>query len=60
MNKIVSKTIKIISPNMPPTVDFIENEIEKQGIEALRWAIIEANKNELTICVSGRIINNVN
>ena len=56
MSEVISKTIKIISPIMPPTVDFIEKEIERQGIEALRWAIVEANKNELTICASGRII----
>ena len=54
---VISKTIKIISPNMPPSVEFIENEIEKQGIEALRWAIVEVNNNELTLCVSGRILN---
>ena len=60
MGEIISKTIKIISPNMPPNIDFIEKEIEKQGIEALRWAIVEVSKNELTICASGRIINNVN
>ena len=54
---VVSKTIKIISPNMPPNVEFIESEIEKQGIEALRWAIVEVNNNELTLCVSGRILN---
>ena len=52
---VISKTIKIISPNMPPSVEFIENEIEKQGIEALRWAIVEVNNNKLTISVSGRI-----
>ncbi|MBR5303265.1 MAG: hypothetical protein IKU37_00375 [Candidatus Gastranaerophilales bacterium] len=60
MNEIISKTIKIISPIMPPNVDFIEKEIEKQDIEALRWAIVEINENELTICVSGRILENVN
>ena len=54
---VVSKTIKIISPNMPPNVEFIESEIEKQGIEALRWAIVEVNNNELVLCVSGRILN---
>ena len=57
---VITKTIKIISPIMPPDVDFIESEIEKQGIEALRWAIVEINENELTICASGRIMNNVN
>lgn len=60
MSEVISKTIKIISPNMPPSVDFIEEKIENHGIEALRWAIVEINGNELTICVSGRIINNVN
>jgi len=54
---VVSKTIKIISPNMPPNIEFIESEIEKQGIEALRWAIVEVNNNELVLCVSGRILN---
>ena len=57
---VVSKTIKIKSPLMPPKVDFIEKEIEKQGIEALRWAIVEANGNELTLSVSGRILNEIN
>lgn len=57
---VISKTIKIISPNMPPSVEFIENEIEKQGIEALRWAIVKVNNNKLTISVSGRILKNVN
>ena len=60
MSEVVSKIIKIISPVMPPNVEFIESEIEEQGIEALRWAIVEAGKNELTICVSGRILENVN
>ena len=60
MSEVISKTIKIISPTMPPDVAFIESEIEKQGIEALRWAIVEINENELTICASGRIIKNVN
>lgn len=60
MSEVISKTIKIISPVMPPRVEFIESEIEKQGLEALRWAIVEVNENELTICASGRILNNVN
>ena len=60
MSEVVSKIIKIISPVMPPNIEFIESEIEEQGIEALRWAIVEADKNELTICVSGRILENVN
>ncbi len=57
MSEIISKTIKIISPNMPPKVDFIEKEIVKNNIEPLRWAIVDINENELTISVSGRILN---
>lgn len=60
MNEVISKTIKIISPTLPPSVEFIEKEIEKQGLEALRWAIVDIKENELTISVSGRILNNVN
>lgn len=57
MSEVISKIIKIISPIMPPDTDFIEKEIEKQGIEALRWAIVEINENKLTICASGRNLN---
>ena len=54
MCKVISKTIKIISPNLPPNVDFIEKEISSTGIEPLRWAIVNAKGSELTISVSGR------
>ena len=54
MSEIISKTFKIISPQLPPNVDFIEKEIEKQGLEALRWAIVDVVGNELTISASGR------
>ena len=57
---VISKIIKITSPIMPPDIDFIESQIEAQGIEALRWAIVNVNKNELTISASGRVIKNVN
>ena len=57
MSEVISKIIKIITPKMPPDVEFIELQIEKQGIEALRWAIVEVEKNELTISVSGRKLN---
>ena len=53
MNKIISKTIKIISDTMPPKTSFIEEEIIKQGINPVRWAIVKADKNELTLNVSG-------
>ena len=54
MNEVISKIIKIISPVMPPEVNFIEQEIINNGIEPLRWAIVDINNNELTLSVSGR------
>lgn len=54
MSEIISKTIKFKTPKLPPEVDFIEQEIEKHGIEALRWAIVDIKENELTLCASGR------
>lgn len=52
--EIVSTTIKITTPIMPPEVDYIENEIKKQGLDPLRWAIINVTDNELTLSVSGK------
>ena len=52
-NKIISKTIKISSPKLPPEVDFIEQQIKAQGLEPVRWAIIDVQNNELTLSVSG-------
>ena len=57
MSEIISKTLKIKSPNMPPKADFIEQEIIKNNIEPLRWAIVDIVENELTISVSGRNLN---
>ncbi|MBQ8635708.1 hypothetical protein IJ425_06115 [bacterium] len=57
MNEVISKIIKITSPNMPPNVDFIEGEIIKNNIEPLRWAIIDIEQNNLTLSVSGRTLN---
>lgn len=55
---VISKTIKIKTKSLPPQIEFIEQEIIKQGIEPLRWAIVEVENNEITICVSGRILLN--
>ena len=54
MSEIISKTLKIKVKSLPPDVDFIEQEIEKQGIEALRWAIVDVEDDVLTLFVSGR------
>lgn len=56
MDSVITKTIKIKSEKMPPEVDFIEEKIKKQGLEPLRWAIVEADKNHLTLSASGRTI----
>ena len=57
MNKIISKTIKIKSDKMPPKVDFIENEIKKQGYEPIRWAIVDVVDNKLIINLSAQPSN---
>lgn len=57
MNKVISKTIKIKTLSLPPKIDFIENEIKKNKIEPLRWAIVDVDNNILTLSVSGRILN---
>lgn len=57
MDEVISKTIKIITPTLPPDVDFIENKIKKNNIEPLRWAIVKIKENELTLSVSGRKLN---
>ncbi|MBR3605072.1 MAG: hypothetical protein IKL52_03485 [Candidatus Gastranaerophilales bacterium] len=57
MSEVISKILKIKSPMMPPSVNFIEQEIIKNNIEPLRWAIVEVASSELTISVSGRKLN---
>lgn len=56
MSEVISKTIKIKSDKMPPNIEFIEQQIQLNGLEALRWAIVEVKENELTLSVSGRKI----
>ena len=52
-NPIISKTIKLVSPILPPKLDFIEEQIKLQNLEPVRWAIVDVNDNELTISASG-------
>ncbi len=54
MEEVISKTLKIQTPILPPDVDFIEKQIESSGIEALRWAIVDIKDKTLTLSVSGR------
>ena len=60
MSEVISEILKIKSPTMPPSVEFIEKEIIKNKIEPLRWAIVDVVENELTISVSGRKLIDVN
>lgn len=55
MDKIISKTIKITSEIMPPKASFIEQEIIKNGINPVRWAIVDVKDNEITLNVSGEV-----
>ena len=54
MCEVISKTLKIITPVIPPDINFIEQEIIKNNVEPLRWAIVEIESNCLTVSVSGR------
>lgn len=46
---ITSKIIKIKYTN---DNTIIEQELKAKGIDPLRWAVIHADENELTLCVS--------
>ena len=54
---IITKTIKIKTDKLPPEVDFIEKEIKSQGLDPVRWAIVDVKGYELTINASGFEIN---
>lgn len=56
MNKVVSKTLEIYCPVLPPTTDFIENKIKEFNIMPLRWSIVKISGFTLTLSVSGAII----
>ena len=53
MKSVISDTILIKSPTMPPSADFIEEQIKNKGIEPLRWAIVDIKDNNLTVSYSG-------
>jgi len=48
---IVSENIKI-QTKLPPDIKEIETALSTKGIEPLRWAIIEAEGETLTVSVS--------
>ncbi len=51
--KIIDTVLKFNSDTMPPKNDFIEQKIRQEGIDPIRWAIIDIDGNELTISVAG-------
>lgn len=51
--KIIDTVIKFKSDVMPPKNEYIEAQIRKNGIDPIRWAIIEICDNELTLSVAG-------
>ena len=48
-NMITSKIIKIKYTN---DNTIIEQELKAKGLDPRRWAVIHADENELTLCVS--------
>ena len=52
MSEVISTTIEIIAPTLPPSVEFIENEFEKNGLDVIRWAIIKIENSRLTLSIS--------
>jgi len=54
-NKIISKTIIIKVNSLPPETEYIEAQIKAQGIEPIRWAIIDINDNNLVVSTSGYV-----
>lgn len=51
---IIEKRIKIKLENgCLPDVNAIENAIIKAGLEPVRWAIMDMDKNECTILANG-------
>ena len=51
--KIVDKIIQIKADSMPPKTEFIEQEIKAQGIDPIRWALIDTKENTLILSVAG-------
>ncbi len=49
---VKSEIIKIECEKLPPSVDFIENEIKKRGFEPIRWAIVDVLDATLTLSIS--------
>ncbi len=53
--KIISENLQLENINTF-TTEYIEGELLKRNIDAVRWAIIDVNEKFFTICVSHVII----
>jgi hypothetical protein len=49
--EIISKLVQI-EANLPVVNDFIEKKLAEMGIKPLRWAVVGANGNVLTISLA--------
>lgn len=49
--EITSKLVEI-EAELPVDNDFIEKRLKEMGIEPLRWAVVKANGNSLTISLA--------
>jgi len=49
--QVVSKLVKIKN-NGKPTTEYVENELKRNGINPLRWAIVEVDDDVYTISVA--------
>jgi hypothetical protein len=49
--EIISKLVKI-QVDLPVDSEIIEQKLKEQGIEPLRWAIVKAEDNLLTISLA--------
>lgn len=51
---IIEKKINLKLKNSTlPKINTIENAIKEAGLEPVRWAIVDINKNEYTILANG-------
>lgn len=53
--KIVDTVLKIKTDTLPPKNSFIEKEIKAQGIDPIRWAVVDVEENILTVSVAGYV-----
>ena len=53
--EIISENIKLKNIN-EFTTEYIEGEFKKLNLDVVRWAIVDCNESDFTVCVSHVII----